>query len=156
LTGLPNRESYQQRIVQEIHRIERYGGSLSLMVCDIDLFKRINDNYGHLAGDKVLKIIARSLQSNLRDSDFIARFGGEEFIVLMPETSAEEAKFVADKLRKKIEESPFNFKKEPVQITISFGISEFSQGESLEEVFQRADKALYKAKENGRNQVMLG
>jgi diguanylate cyclase len=74
----------------------------------------------------------------------------------MPETSAEEAKFVADKLRKKIEESPFNFKKEPVQITISFGISEFSQGESLEEVFQRADKALYKAKENGRNQVMLG
>lgn len=156
LTGLPNRESYQQRIEQETHRIERYGGSLSLMMCDIDLFKRINDNYGHLAGDKVLKIIARSLQSNLRDSDFIARFGGEEFIVLMPETSAEEAKFVADKLRKKIEESPFNFKKEPVQITISFGISEFSQGESLEEVFQRADKALYKAKENGRNQVMLG
>jgi diguanylate cyclase len=156
LTGLPNRESYQQRIEQETHRIERYGGSLSLMMCDIDLFKRINDNYGHLAGDKVLKIIARSLQSNLRDSDFIARFGGEEFVVLMPETSAEEAKFVADKLRKKIEESPFNFKKEPVQITISFGISEFSQGESLEEVFQRADKALYKAKENGRNQVMLG
>lgn len=156
LTGLPNREAYQQRVEQEVHRIERYGGSLSLMVCDIDLFKRINDSYGHLAGDKVLKIIAKSLQRNLRDSDFIARFGGEEFVALMPETSAQEAKLVAEKLRSKIEESPFNFKKDPVQITISFGISEFSKGESLEEVFARADKALYKAKDNGRNQVQIG
>ncbi|MEH6450088.1 MAG: GGDEF domain-containing protein [Oleispira sp.] len=156
LTGLPNRESYQQRVKQEIHRIERYGGSLSLMVCDIDLFKRINDSYGHLAGDKVLKIIAKSLQRNLRDSDFIARFGGEEFVALMPETSAEEAKIVAEKLRTKVEGSPFNFKKEPVQITISFGISQFAPGETIEEVFERADKALYKAKDNGRNQVILG
>lgn len=156
LTGLPNRESYQQRVEQEIHRIERYGGSLSLMVCDIDLFKRINDTYGHLAGDKVLKIIAKSLQRNLRDSDFIARFGGEEFVALMPETSAQEAKLVAEKLRKKIEESPFNFKKEPVQITISFGISQFAKGESIENVFSRADKALYEAKEKGRNQVIIG
>ena len=156
LTGLPNREAYQQRVEQEIHRIERYGGSLSLMVCDIDLFKRINDNYGHLAGDKVLKIIAKSLQRNLRDSDFIARFGGEEFVALMPETSAKEAKLVAEKLRKKVEKSPFNFKREPVQITISFGISEFAKGESIEDVFARADKALYKSKENGRNQVQLG
>jgi diguanylate cyclase len=156
LTGLPNRESYQQRLEQEVSRIQRYGGSLSLMVCDIDLFKRINDTYGHLAGDKVLKIIARSLQSNLRDSDLIARFGGEEFVALMPETSAKEAKLVAEKLRKRVEESPFNFKKEPVQITASFGISEFAKDENVEEVFQRADKALYKAKENGRNQVQLG
>lgn len=156
LTGLPNRESYQQRVEQEIHRIQRYGGSLSLIVCDIDLFKRINDSYGHLAGDKVLKIIAKSLQTNLRDSDFIARFGGEEFVALMPETSAKEAEIVAEKLRKKIESSPFNFKKEPVQITISFGISQFSAGETIEDVFARADKALYKAKENGRNQIQLG
>jgi diguanylate cyclase len=156
LTGLPNRESYQQRLEQEVQRIKRYGGKLSLMVCDVDLFKRINDNYGHLAGDKVLKIIAKSLQRNLRDSDFIARFGGEEFVALMPETSTSEAKIVAEKLRKKIEESPFNFKKEPVQITVSFGISEFAQGESADEVFSRADKALYKAKDKGRNQVQLG
>jgi diguanylate cyclase len=156
LTGLPNREAYQQRVEQEMHRIERYGGSLSLMVCDIDLFKRINDNYGHLAGDKVLKIISKSLQRNLRDSDFIARFGGEEFVALMPETSAKEARIVAEKLRKKIESSPFNFKKEPVQITVSFGISEFAKGETIEEVFSRADKALYKAKDDGRNQVQLG
>ncbi len=156
LTGLPNREAYDQRLDQEITRLQRYGNKLSLMVCDIDLFKRINDNYGHLAGDKVLKIIAKSLQINLRDSDFIARFGGEEFVALMPETSKEEAKLVADKLRQKIENSPFSFKKEPVQITISFGISEFAQNESADEVFARADKALYEAKDNGRNQVKLG
>tara|TARA_B100001063_G_scaffold103346_1_gene96434 strand:- start:6908 stop:8641 length:1734 start_codon:yes stop_codon:yes gene_type:complete len=156
LTGLPNREAYDQRLDQEITRLQRYGNKLSLMVCDIDLFKRINDNYGHLAGDKVLKIIAKSLQINLRDSDFIARFGGEEFVALMPETSREEAKLVADKLRQKIENSPFSFKKEPVQITISFGISEFAQNESADEVFARADKALYEAKDNGRNQVKLG
>ena len=156
LTGLPNRESYQQRLDQEVQRFKRYGGKLSLMVCDVDLFKRINDTYGHLAGDKVLKIIAKSLQKNLRSSDFIARFGGEEFVALMPETSTDEALIVAEKLRKKIEESPFNFKKEPVQITVSFGISEIIEGESIDEVFNRADKALYKAKENGRNQVQIG
>jgi diguanylate cyclase len=156
LTGLPNREAYQQRLEQEVQRIERYGGNLSLMVCDVDLFKRINDAYGHLAGDKVLKIIAKSLQKNLRSSDFIARFGGEEFVALMPETSTNEAKIVAEKMRRKIEESPFNFKKEPVQITVSFGISEFAKGETADEVFSRADKALYEAKDKGRNQVQLG
>jgi diguanylate cyclase len=156
LTGLPNREAYQQRLEQEVHRHQRYGNKLSLMVCDIDLFKRINDNYGHLAGDKVLKIIAKSLQVNLRDSDFIARFGGEEFVALMPETSRAEAKIVAEKLRKKIESSPFNFKKEPVQITVSFGISEFTKEDNPNDVFERADKALYQAKEKGRNQVQLG
>jgi diguanylate cyclase len=156
LTGLPNREAYDERLEQEVTRLKRYGNKLSLMVCDIDLFKRINDNYGHLAGDKVLKIIAKSLQVNIRDSDFIARFGGEEFVALMPETSKEEAKLVAEKLRQKIENSPFSFKKEPVQITISFGISEFAQDETADEVFSRADKALYEAKDNGRNQVKIG
>jgi diguanylate cyclase len=156
LTGMPNREAYQQRLEQEVKRIERYGGKLSLMVCDVDLFKRINDAYGHLAGDKVLKIIANSLQRNLRSTDFIARFGGEEFVVLMPETSTSEAKIIAEKMRIKIEESPFNFKKEPVQITVSFGISEFAEGETAAEVFSRADKALYEAKDKGRNKVQLG
>jgi diguanylate cyclase len=104
----------------------------------------------------VLNIIAKSLQKNLRSSDFIARYGGEEFVALMPETSTSEAKIVAEKLRKKVEQSPFNFKKEPIQITVSFGISEFAPGESADVVFSRADKALYAAKEKGRNQVQLG
>ena len=156
LTGLPNREAYKERLDHEMNRMQRYGGKLSMMVCDIDFFKRINDNYGHLAGDKVLKIIAKALQVNLRDTDFIARFGGEEFVALMPETDAGHARQVAEKLRKKIESSPFNFKREPVQITMSVGISEFKEGENPEDVFERADKALYKAKESGRNQVQLG
>lgn len=156
LTGLPNRESYQQRLEHEVQRMNRYQGKLSLIIGDVDLFKRINDSYGHLAGDKVLKITARLLQKNLRDTDFIARFGGEEFVILMPETTAQEAKKIADKLRKKVEQSPFNFKKEPVQITISFGISEFNSNEPSDEVFSRADKALYKAKDSGRNQVIVG
>ena len=156
LTGLPNREAYKERLDHEMNRMQRYGGKLSMMVCDIDFFKRINDNYGHLAGDKVLKIIAKALQNNLRDTDFIARFGGEEFVALMPETDSEHAHQVAEKLRQKIESSPFNFKKEPVQITMSVGISEFQKGESAEAVFERADKALYKAKESGRNQVLIG
>lgn len=156
LTGLPNREAYKERLDHEMNRMQRYGGKLSMMVCDIDFFKRINDNYGHLAGDKVLKIIAKALQNNLRDTDFIARFGGEEFVALMPETDSEHARQVAEKLRQKIESSPFNFKKEPVQITMSVGLSEFKEGESPEAVFERADKALYKAKESGRNQVLIG
>lgn len=156
LTGLPNRESYQQRLEHEVQRMIRYQGKLSLVVADIDLFKRINDSYGHLAGDKVLKIISRSLQKNLRDTDFIARFGGEEFVILMPETSAAEAKVVAEKLRKRIESSPFNFKKEPVQITTSFGLSEFHPNDTADEVFERADKALYHAKGEGRNRVLIG
>lgn len=156
LTGLPNREAYKERLDHEMNRMQRYGGKLSMMVCDIDFFKRINDNYGHLAGDRVLKIIAKALQRNLRDTDFIARFGGEEFVALMPETDSEHARQVAEKLRQKIESSPFNFKREPVQITMSVGISEFAANEDPEVVFDRADKALYKAKESGRNQVQLG
>lgn len=156
LTGLPNRESYQQRLEHEVQRMNRNQGKLSLVIGDVDLFKRINDSYGHLAGDKVLKITSRLLQKHLRNTDFIARFGGEEFVILMPGTSAQKAKKIAEKLRKKVEESPFNFKKEPVQITISFGVGEFNLNESADDVFARADKALYKAKDSGRNQVIIG
>lgn len=151
LTGLPNREAYQSRLEEELLRRHRYGNALSMAICDVDYFKRINDNYGHLAGDKVLQLIARSLRKNLREIDFIARYGGEEFVVLMPETSVDDAMTVAEKLRKAIEDSPFHFKKERVPITISFGVTEFHALESPDVVFDRADKALYQAKEQGRN-----
>ncbi len=155
LTGLPNRDAYQKRLEDELARRHRYGSPLSLVVCDVDHFKRINDTYGHLAGDKVLQLIARSLRKNLRDVDFIARYGGEEFVVLMPETNAADAFTAAEKLRQKIEQSPFNFRKERVPITMSFGISEFHALESPDTVFERADKALYKAKHEGRNRSCL-
>lgn len=155
LTGLPNREAYQRKLEEELARRHRYGSPLSLVVCDVDHFKRINDTYGHLAGDKVLQLIARSLRKNLRDVDFIARYGGEEFVVLMPETNAADAFVAAEKLREKIEQSPFNFRKERVPITMSFGVSEFHSLESPDTVFERADKALYQAKHEGRNRSCL-
>jgi len=156
LTGLPNRDAYQARLADELLRRNRYGGSLALVVGDVDHFKRINDNYGHLAGDKVLQLIARSLRKNLRDVDFIARYGGEEFVILMPETNTADAMIAAEKLRAKIENSPFNFKKERVPITMSFGVSEFHALESPDAVFDRADKALYQAKNEGRNRICQG
>ena len=155
LTGLPNRDAYQKRLEDELARRHRYGSPLSLVVCDVDHFKRINDTYGHLAGDKVLQLLARSLRKNLRDVDFIARYGGEEFVILMPETTSADAYTAAEKLRTKIEQTPFNFRKERVPITMSFGISEFHALESPDTVFERADKALYKAKHEGRNRSCL-
>jgi len=156
LTGLPNRDAYQHRLEEELARKARYGGSLTLVVADVDHFKRINDNYGHLAGDKVLQLLAKALRKSLRDVDFVGRYGGEEFVILMPETNAEEALAATEKLRTKVEASPFNFRKERVPITMSFGISEFHALEDAETVFERADKALYRAKDEGRNRCILG
>lgn len=155
LTGLPNRDAYQKKLEEELARRHRYGSPLALVVCDVDHFKSINDTYGHLAGDKVLQLIARSLRKNLRDVDFIARYGGEEFVILMPETNAADAYTAAEKLRQTVENSPFNFRKERVPITLSFGVSEFHSLESPDTVFERADKALYKAKHEGRNRSCL-
>ncbi|MEN9465518.1 MAG: hypothetical protein RL217_1699 [Pseudomonadota bacterium] len=155
LTGLPNRQGYQDRLADELARHHRYGSPLALVVCDIDHFKRINDTYGHLAGDKVLQLIARMLRKNIRDVDFVARYGGEEFVILMPETTAVDAHKAAEKLRIVIEQSPFNFRKERVSITMSFGISEFLNKDSPEQVFERADKALYQSKHAGRNHCTL-
>ncbi|WP_430460671.1 diguanylate cyclase [Thalassolituus sp. LLYu03] len=156
LTGLPNREAYQARLEEELIRRHRYGGNLALVIGDVDHFKRINDGFGHLAGDKVLQLIARSLRKYLRDVDFVARYGGEEFVILMPETSADEAMQAAEKLRMKVEQSPFHFKQQRVSITMSFGVSEFRALESPDTVFDRADKALYQAKHEGRNRSCQG
>ena len=155
LTGLPNRDAYQHRLEEELARKARYGGALTLVVADVDHFKRINDNYGHLAGDKVLQLLAKALRKSLRDVDFVGRYGGEEFVILMPETNAEEALAATEKLRTRVEASPFNFRKERVPITMSFGISEFHALEDAETVFERADKALYRAKDEGRNRCIL-
>lgn len=153
LTQLPNREAYQQHLSQEFERWQRYQRPLTVVVCDIDHFKSINDNYGHQAGDKVLRIIAKSLASRLRKTDFIARYGGEEFVILMSETQQPQAVKVIDSVREAIASCPFHFKERPVSITLSFGVSECRSGDEPEDLFARADTALYKAKENGRNRV---
>jgi len=154
LTGLPNRAGLQKRMEEEFERWQRYGGQLLLVVLDVDHFKNVNDQFGHLAGDKVLRLIAQQLSRRLRKSDFIGRFGGEEFVVLMPGTSLEHAAVVLEELRTGIEQSPFHFKKQPVTITISMGYTDFRHGDSLEEVFERADQAMYRAKDGGRNRLM--
>lgn len=155
LTQLPNREAYNIHLAQEFERWQRYKRPLSLVVCDIDHFKSINDTYGHQAGDKVLRIIARSIASRLRKTDFIARIGGEEFVVLMPETNADQAYGVIDKIREAIAKCPFHFKEKPVSITLSFGVTEFEGEDKPDAVFARSDKALYQAKQQGRNRVIL-
>ena len=151
LTNLPNRFSYERRIEIEFSRWLRYGNTFSLIVVDIDYFKKINDGFGHLAGDKVLKVLAKILKQCIRRTDFIARFGGEEFVILMPETNEDEAMTAMDNVRKKIADTPFHFKSSPLQITASFGVAEIADGEDWECVFGRADEALYRAKAEGRN-----
>ncbi|CRM66790.1 diguanylate cyclase [Pseudomonas sp. 8 R 14] len=153
LTGLPNRAAWSERLDHEVNAWHQRGNSLSLAMLDLDHFKRINDGYGHLAGDKVLKIIANVLRKRLRTSDFIARFGGEEFVLLMPHSSLSDALAVGEVLRAAIAACPFHFKGEPVTITVSMGVAQFLPGERSELALKRADEALYRAKAAGRNQV---
>ncbi|QEP43410.1 GGDEF domain-containing protein [Ectothiorhodospiraceae bacterium BW-2] len=151
LTGIPNRLAYNERIEQELSRTVRYQHPLCMAVWDIDHFKRVNDNYGHLAGDKVLTVIAKLLRRHIRKSDFVARFGGEEFILLLPETTLDAAIKVVEGLRKRIEKTEFRFRNQRVPITSSCGIAEFTAEDTLETLFRRADDALYLAKKGGRN-----
>ncbi|WLH73971.1 GGDEF domain-containing protein [Pseudomonas fluorescens] len=153
LTGLPNRAAWSERLDHEVNTWHQRGNSLSLAMLDLDHFKRINDGYGHLAGDKVLKIIANVLRKYLRPNDFIARFGGEEFVLLMPDSALEEALAVGEGLRAAIEACPFHFKGEPVTITMSMGLAQFQPGERSDLALKRADEALYRAKAAGRNRV---
>lgn len=155
LTGLPNRAGWSERLELEMARWKRYGGELLLAVLDIDHFKRINDGYGHLAGDKVLKIIAGELAKRLRKTDFIARFGGEEFVLLIPSTPMEGGQQLLQTLLEGVEQCPFHFRGERVTITLSAGLTAFTGEEGSDQVFERADQALYRAKSGGRNRVEL-
>ncbi|QVM91545.1 diguanylate cyclase [Pseudomonas entomophila] len=156
LTGLPNRAAWSERVEHEVLDWQENGGHLAMAILDLDHFKRINDGYGHLAGDKVLKIVADQLRKRLRGRDFIARFGGEEFVLLLPQTSPPAAVQVAETLRAAIEACPFHFKGERVVITASIGISAFRSGERGDQVLKRADDALYRAKDRGRNRIEQG
>lgn len=155
LTGLPNREAWQERLVLEYERWRRYRQPVSLAVMDIDHFKRINDEYGHLAGDKAIRLIGRALRDRLRNTDFVARYGGEEFVILLPETDVDTALKVLEALREHIASLPFHFRKQHVSITLSAGLVGFANESGADQLFERADKALYRAKEQGRNRVVV-
>ncbi|WP_457748663.1 diguanylate cyclase [Sulfurimonas sp.] len=151
LTGLYNRNKFEEVFAYELSQVQRYGYGLSLAIADIDHFKRFNDTYGHLIGDKILKLVARKLSSCTRSSDTVARWGGEEFVMLFPQTAYEDALVFLEKCRLSFD--GFHYK-ECEQITLSFGVSSYKKGDTLESILSRADEALYSAKANGRNQVV--
>lgn len=154
LTGIWNRQALNEDLEKEYTRWQRYQKPLSLVVWDIDLFKRVNDQYGHAAGDKVLKTIARIFMQATRDADFIARFGGEEFVGIFPETRLEDALILANKIRDKVANSKFHYENKPVAITASAGLATFRPNDTIDDVFKRADAALYRAKLAGRNRCI--
>jgi diguanylate cyclase len=154
LTGAFNRSAYETRLAQEYARWKRYQTPFALLLWDIDGFKGINDTYGHAAGDSALKLIAGVLKENLRDADFTARYGGDEFAALLSETSLETALVVAEKVRTAVVESKFHHKDRPVAIALSCGIASIQNEDTPDTMFQRADAALYKAKHSGKNRCL--
>jgi len=156
LTGLYNRRALFSRLVEEHSRVERYKENFSLMIFDIDDFKQVNDTYGHQVGDAILKKLAHFLKGNLRTSDFISRFGGEEFIAILPSTEMEKARQVAEKMRHMLGKKVFEDKKGAIKIkiTVSTGIAQCTPGDTIDNLIKRADDALYMAKNNGKNTIL--
>jgi len=154
LTQIPNRTACDRRMVEEFKRWQRFGQQTCIAVWDIDFFKKVNDTYGHRAGDKVLRIVAEKLSSQIRQTDFLARYGGEEFVLILAGTPPVNALQVVEKLRGSIAELGFHFKGQKVQVTVSCGLTDLRPGDLLEEAFDRADKSLYAAKEAGRNRCI--
>lgn len=147
------RRYFMFKFQEELHRAQRYEKNLTVIMADLDRFKNINDTYGHSTGDRVLKIVAKFLQQNIRDVDIIARFGGEEFVILLPEADKNEARTVSERLRRnlahlKLDDLP--------HLTISLGIAAYPEdGNDIEELIKRSDAAMYAAKQSGRNRVEM-
>ena len=158
LTGLLSRESFMSHALIELNRAVRANSQLSLLMLDIDFFKLVNDSFGHQAGDEVLKSVAEHIKSILRDFDVCGRIGGEEFLILLPETNKEESQEVAERIRHFIEVAKISLTndKPPVQVTVSIGLSSLlSKEDSIDAIINRADQALYNAKNTGRNRVCI-
>ncbi len=155
LTGVYNRASFNDRIKIEVEKAKRTGRSLFIVMLDLDHFKQINDNYGHQTGDMVLKIFAAQTKKVIRNIDFLGRYGGEEFVVLLPEITEERALDIAERIRSKIEKTKLIYDKKTFKVTVSIGMTSLKKDDTVESFVERADKALYKAKESGRNKVVI-
>lgn len=155
LTNLPNRESYDEYVIEAFQRWQKNNIPFSLAVGDIDHFKRINDTFGHLAGDKVLRKVAAVFKTSIRELDYIARFGGEEFVFIFENTTSTAILPLVEKLRKSVEECQFVYHEHDVDVTVSFGLTTVLAGDDIETLFTRADNALYRAKHEGRNQSVI-
>jgi diguanylate cyclase (GGDEF)-like protein/PAS domain S-box-containing protein len=153
LTNIYNRRYFEELANLKISEIKRYDKDLSLLLFDLDFFKKVNDNYGHNAGDYVLQKVTKITKSNLRSSDILGRYGGEEFIILLPETNVEESYNIAERIRESIYKSPIEYKNEVIKTTISLGISEYKKNDTFENLVEKADINLYLAKSNGRNKT---
>ena len=162
LTGYNNRHQFEKRLKETIASAKRQNQPLCCIMSDIDFFKKVNDTYGHAIGDYVLKTVAKTIKKELREEDIASRYGGEEFIFLLPHTKLEEAVVVAERLRKQVEKKKINIEEYNIQdikeisVTISIGVSEYNKNDKEPQtLYQKADSALYKAKEGGRNQVVF-
>lgn len=156
LTKLYNARHFYQRLKDEINRCRRYQTPLSLLLLDIDYFKKYNDNYGHLEGNKVLNALGSTIQTCLRSMDTAYRYGGEEFTVLLPQTTSDEAVTVAKRIKKSVAKLPFKPKDDKIaHITVSIGVAEYRHGDTSEAFVKQADQAMYASKENGRNRVTV-
>ena len=162
LTGIYNRRFMEQRLTEEISKARRYDFQLSVLMFDLDYFKRVNDEHGHQAGDRLLVEISKLVGDQLRDSDILARYGGEEFLIVAPNTGAPEAMLLAQRLRRTIESQGFlrdydAIEPSELKVTVSIGISSFGDGRDNDEaMIHDADKNLYRAKSEGRNRVVAG
>ncbi len=155
LTGLPNRRALEARALKELENRQGSGQPLAVVVFDVDNFKRVNDLFGHKTGDRALARVAKQLSEGLREGDFIARYGGEEMVVLLPGVDADAALRLADGLRTRVAAIGMQSKNKPVPLTVSGGVSVACDGEMFEGMFERADQAMYQAKREGKNRCLL-
>lgn len=155
LTQTNNRASFDDSVKREISLAARGEKPLSVLFLDIDHFKHINDDYGHACGDVALASVAKWIKENLRSSDLVFRFGGEEFVILLSDTDSDGAKLLAERIRASIEQHTLAYDMNVIKITASLGVSSFQASESMNSFINRADAAMYQAKRNGRNQVVL-
>lgn len=153
LTRIPNRLAYEQRMEDELERWRRFGQPTCIAACDIDHFKRINDSYGHRAGDKVLQVVSECFAASVRSTDFVARYGGEEFVFILPGSTPDDGLKLMNRIREKVAEIGFHFRGSPVSVTISCGLTTLHSDDGEDDAFDRADKAMYAAKDAGRNCV---
>jgi diguanylate cyclase (GGDEF)-like protein/PAS domain S-box-containing protein len=150
MTGAYNRTKFDEIMGREMYRAKRFVEPLSIIIFDIDHFKKVNDRYGHITGDYVLKTLSVFIKEQIRQIDYLVRWGGEEFVIIAPETNLEGAQVLAERIRKGIESYRFD---KVARVTLSFGVTEFKKDDDLDSILKRADDALYKAKLNGRNRV---
>ncbi|GGB48469.1 GGDEF domain-containing protein [Shewanella inventionis] len=153
LTKLANRRNAAAILEQEKARLQRNNEPLSVLLCDLDHFKSVNDKYGHNAGDMVLTELSALFTEQVRQQDCVARWGGEEFLIILPQTTSEQAGVIAEKIRSSVENHTLQFLDNKIQVTISIGISQLSQDQTIDELINNADKCLYQAKTLGRNRV---